>query len=71
MKYDKKECDFFHGSSRPVQSELKLVCNDFERSELSGNIDIRSWCVQENTGEICKIDSKIVSSSPMLGEAGM
>ncbi|XP_073897424.1 transmembrane protein 131-like isoform X2 [Castor canadensis] len=56
-------------TARPEQSELKLVCNDFERSELSGNIDIRSWCVQENTGEICKIDSKIVSSSPMLGEA--
>ncbi|XP_012922681.1 transmembrane protein 131-like isoform X2 [Heterocephalus glaber] len=51
--------------SRPSeQSELKLVCNDFERSELSSDIDVRSWCMQENTEEICKADSATENSSP-------
>ncbi|XP_005400982.2 PREDICTED: transmembrane protein 131-like, partial [Chinchilla lanigera] len=45
------------------QSELKLVCSDFERSELRGDIDVRSWCMQENTGEICKADLVTANSS--------
>lgn len=65
--------DFFCGSSRPSeQSELKLVCNEFERSELSSDISVRNWCIQENPGEICKMDTGIGSSLPAAqGEAGM
>ncbi|XP_057402815.1 transmembrane protein 131-like isoform X7 [Balaenoptera acutorostrata] len=52
------------------QSELKLVCSEFERSELSSDIDLRSWCIQENPGEACKTDAGIGSSLPASqGEA--
>ncbi|XP_047422764.1 transmembrane protein 131-like isoform X2 [Sciurus carolinensis] len=52
-------------ASRPSeQSELKLVCSDFERSELGSDTDVRNWCRQENAGEICKADTEIASSSP-------
>ncbi|XP_008583451.1 PREDICTED: transmembrane protein 131-like, partial [Galeopterus variegatus] len=43
------------------QSELKLVCNNFERAELSSDVDVRNWCIQENTGKICKADAEISS----------
>ncbi|XP_077878132.1 transmembrane protein 131-like isoform X4 [Ictidomys tridecemlineatus] len=46
------------------QSELKLGCSDFERSELGSGTDVRSWCVQENPGESCKADAEAASSSP-------
>lgn len=46
------------------QSELKLVCGQFERSELSGDMDVRSWCVQEAPGEMCKTDAGIGGSLP-------
>lgn len=61
------------GSSRPSeQSELKLVCNEFERSELNSGIDVRNWCVQESPGEICKTDGGMGGSLPAAqGEAGM
>ncbi|XP_066136574.1 transmembrane protein 131-like isoform X1 [Saccopteryx bilineata] len=39
------------------QSELKLVCGDFERSELSRDIDVRNWCAQEAPGDTCKADA--------------
>lgn len=67
-------CDFFVclfvcGSSRPSeQSELKLVCNAFERPELSSDINVRNWCIQENPGEICKTDAGIGSSLPAAQE---
>ncbi|KAF3818573.1 hypothetical protein GH733_011990 [Mirounga leonina] len=52
------------------QSELKLVCSEFERSELSSDIDVRNWCIQENPGEICKTDAGIGSPlSAAQGEA--
>ena len=71
--HDKMQTWFFCGSSRPSeQSELKLVCSEFERSELSSDIDLRSWCIQENPGEACKTDAGIGSSLPASqGEAGM
>ncbi|XP_048189766.1 transmembrane protein 131-like isoform X3 [Perognathus longimembris pacificus] len=51
-------------ASRPTeQSELKLLCGDFERSELRGDMDVRSWCIQENTGEVCKVATEMASSS--------
>uniref|UniRef100_A0A673SVQ4 Transmembrane protein 131-like n=1 Tax=Suricata suricatta TaxID=37032 RepID=A0A673SVQ4_SURSU len=50
------------------QSELKLVCNAFERPEPSSDIDVRSWCVQENPGEVVKTDAGIGSSSPPARE---
>lgn len=61
------------GSSRPPeQSDLKLVCSDFERSELSSDINVRSWCIQESTREVCKADAEIASSLPAAQrEAGM
>uniref|UniRef100_A0A8C9QHF3 Transmembrane protein 131-like n=1 Tax=Spermophilus dauricus TaxID=99837 RepID=A0A8C9QHF3_SPEDA len=46
------------------QSELKLVCSDFETSELGSGTDVRSWCIQENPGESCKADAETASSSP-------
>nr|XP_019577919.1 PREDICTED: transmembrane protein 131-like isoform X2 [Rhinolophus sinicus] len=46
------------------QSELKLGCSEFERSELSGDIDVRNWCVQETSGEMCKTDAGIGRSLP-------
>ncbi|KAM4811793.1 transmembrane protein 131-like isoform X4 [Urocitellus parryii] len=46
------------------QSELKLVCSDFERSELGSGTDVRSWCIQESPGESCKADAETASSSP-------
>ncbi|XP_063116934.1 transmembrane protein 131-like isoform X2 [Cavia porcellus] len=46
------------------QSELKLVSGDMERAELSGDSDVRSWCMQENTRELCKADSATSDSSP-------
>uniref|UniRef100_A0A8C0JNV7 Transmembrane protein 131-like n=1 Tax=Canis lupus dingo TaxID=286419 RepID=A0A8C0JNV7_CANLU len=53
------------------QSELKLVCNEFERSELNSGIDVRNWCVQESPGEICKTDGGMGGSLPAAqGEAG-
>ncbi|KAM4834311.1 transmembrane protein 131-like isoform 2-T2 [Thomomys bottae] len=56
--------------SRPTeQSELKLICSDFERSELSGDMDVRSWCIQENTREVCKVDTEMTSSSSAHREA--
>ncbi|XP_042637342.1 transmembrane protein 131-like [Orycteropus afer afer] len=56
--------------SRPSeQSELKLVCSEFERSELKSGMDIRNWCIQENTGEICKTDTEIGSLPAAQGEA--
>eukprot|EP00071_Canis_lupus_P025676 XP_022259233.1 transmembrane protein 131-like isoform X3 [Canis lupus familiaris] len=52
------------------QSELKLVCNEFERSELNSGIDVRNWCVQESPGEICKTDGGMGGSLPAAqGEA--
>ncbi|XP_023579437.1 transmembrane protein 131-like [Octodon degus] len=51
--------------SRPSeQSELKLVCSDFERSELSGDVTVRSCCMQENTRELPKADLMTANSSP-------
>ncbi|XP_033017107.1 transmembrane protein 131-like isoform X2 [Lacerta agilis] len=37
----------------PEQTELKHVCNGFERPELRTNVNIRNWCGQSN-GETCK-----------------
>uniref|UniRef100_A0A2K6C1Q7 Transmembrane protein 131-like n=1 Tax=Macaca nemestrina TaxID=9545 RepID=A0A2K6C1Q7_MACNE len=51
-------------SRPPEQSDLKLVCSDFERSELSSDINVRSWCIQESTREVCKADAEIASSLP-------
>ncbi|XP_037353148.1 transmembrane protein 131-like isoform X2 [Talpa occidentalis] len=52
------------------QSELKLVCSEFERSEPSSDMAVRSWCIQENAGEACKADAGLGSSSPAAqGEA--
>ncbi|XP_059231061.1 transmembrane protein 131-like isoform X2 [Mustela nigripes] len=52
------------------QSELKLVCSEFETSELSGDINVRNWCIQENPGEVCKPDAGVGSSLPATqGEA--
>ncbi|OBS57734.1 hypothetical protein A6R68_11144, partial [Neotoma lepida] len=54
-------------ASRPSeQSELKLVCSDFERPEPSS--DVRSWCAQDSTGEICKAGVEISGSSPAQRE---
>ncbi|XP_062964213.1 transmembrane protein 131-like isoform X3 [Cynocephalus volans] len=50
-----------HVSRPSEQNELKLVCNDFERAELSSDVDVRNWCIQENTGKICKADAEISS----------
>ncbi|XP_023369242.1 transmembrane protein 131-like isoform X5 [Otolemur garnettii] len=51
--------------SRPSeQSELKLMCSDFEKSELNSDIDVRNWCIQENTRESCKADAEVASSLP-------
>lgn len=63
----------FFDSCRPSeQSELKLVCSEFETSELSGDINVRNWCIQENPGEVCKPDAGVGSSLPATqGEAGM
>ncbi|XP_037024016.2 transmembrane protein 131-like isoform X1 [Artibeus jamaicensis] len=47
------------------QSELNLVCTEFERSELSRTIDVRSWCPQESSGEMCKTGAGIRRSSPV------
>ncbi|XP_039731859.1 transmembrane protein 131-like isoform X3 [Pteropus medius] len=46
------------------QSELKLVCGEFERSELSRDIDVRSWCREETPGELCKTDAGVGRSLP-------
>ncbi|XP_050647953.1 transmembrane protein 131-like isoform X3 [Macaca thibetana thibetana] len=51
-------------SRPPEQSDLKLGCSDFERSELSSDINVRSWCIQESTREVCKADAEIASSLP-------
>ncbi|XP_037686785.1 transmembrane protein 131-like isoform X2 [Choloepus didactylus] len=51
-------------------SELKLVCNEFERAEPSGDIDLRNWCIRENTGEICKTNAEIGSLPAAQGETG-
>lgn len=60
-------------SSRPSeQSELKLACNEFERPELSRDIDVRNWCPQETPGDRCKTDAGIRRSLPAAKrEAGM
>lgn len=46
------------------QSELKLACNEFERPELSRDIDVRNWCPQETPGDRCKTDAGIGRSLP-------
>ncbi|ELR50512.1 Transmembrane protein 131-like protein, partial [Bos mutus] len=52
------------------QSELKLVCSEFERSELSSDINVRNWRIQENPGEACKAGASSGSSLPATqGEA--
>ncbi|KAF4011954.1 hypothetical protein G4228_003798, partial [Cervus hanglu yarkandensis] len=52
------------------QSELKLVCSEFERSELSSDINVRNWRIQENPGEACKAGASTGSSLPATqGEA--
>lgn len=57
--------NFFYGSSRPSeQSELKLGCSEFERSELSGDMDVRNWCIQDTPGEMCKTDAGTGRSLP-------
>lgn len=60
-------------SSRPSeQSELKLVCSEFERSELSRDIDVKNWCPQETPGDRCKTDAGLGRSLPATKrEAGM
>lgn len=62
----------FCGSSRPSdQSELKLVCSELERSELSSDVDVRNWRIQENAGEACRAGPSTGSSLPATqGEAG-
>uniref|UniRef100_A0A8C6D6V1 Transmembrane protein 131-like n=1 Tax=Moschus moschiferus TaxID=68415 RepID=A0A8C6D6V1_MOSMO len=53
------------------QSELKLVCSEFERSEMSSDINVRNWRIQENPGEACKAGASTGSSLPATqGEAG-
>uniref|UniRef100_A0A8C2RB41 Transmembrane protein 131-like n=1 Tax=Capra hircus TaxID=9925 RepID=A0A8C2RB41_CAPHI len=44
------------------QSELKLMCSEFERSELSGDINVRNWRVQESPGEACRAAASTGSS---------
>uniref|UniRef100_A0A803Y9J8 Transmembrane 131 like n=1 Tax=Meleagris gallopavo TaxID=9103 RepID=A0A803Y9J8_MELGA len=39
------------------QSELKHLCNEYERLDLRANIGIRAWCPQGD-GENCKADQK-------------
>ncbi|XP_036279251.1 transmembrane protein 131-like isoform X3 [Pipistrellus kuhlii] len=46
------------------QNELKLTCSEFERSELSRDIDVRNWCPQETPGDRCKTDAGIGRSLP-------
>ncbi|XP_044623016.1 transmembrane protein 131-like [Equus asinus] len=46
------------------QSELKLVCSEFERSELSSDMDVRNWCIQETPEEMCKTDAGTGGSVP-------
>ncbi|XP_052586581.1 transmembrane protein 131-like isoform X3 [Peromyscus californicus insignis] len=54
-------------ASRPSeQSELKLVCGDFERPEPSS--DARSWCARDSTGEMCKAGMEILGGSPAQRE---
>ncbi|XP_051055402.1 transmembrane protein 131-like isoform X1 [Phodopus roborovskii] len=54
-------------TSRPSeQSELKLVCSDFERPDPSNGI--RSWCAQDSTGEVCKAGVEMSDSSPAQRE---
>ncbi|XP_076430431.1 transmembrane protein 131-like isoform X8 [Peromyscus maniculatus bairdii] len=54
-------------ASRPSeQSELKLVCSDFERPEPSS--DARSWCARDSPGEMCKAGVDILGSSPAQRE---
>ncbi|XP_059121526.1 transmembrane protein 131-like isoform X4 [Peromyscus eremicus] len=48
------------------QSELKLVCSDFERPEPSS--DARSWCARDSTGEMCKAGVEILGGSPAQRE---
>ncbi|OXB79372.1 UNVERIFIED_CONTAM: hypothetical protein H355_008177 [Colinus virginianus] len=56
-------------SSRvPEQSELKHLCNEYERPDLRVNIGIRAWCPQSD-GENCKADQKPGNLS-MQGETG-
>jgi len=51
------------------QSELKYLCNEYERLDLRENIGIRAWCPQGD-GENCKADQKPGSLS-IQGETGM
>nr|XP_047927783.1 transmembrane protein 131-like [Anser cygnoides] len=46
----------------PEQSELKHMCNEYERPDLRANIGIRAWCPQGD-GENCKADQKSGSLS--------
>ncbi|XP_044286563.1 transmembrane protein 131-like isoform X4 [Varanus komodoensis] len=51
----------------PEQTELKHVCNEFERPELRTNINIRNWYAQSN-GETCKGDEKASLSTQREAE---
>ncbi|XP_062992321.1 transmembrane protein 131-like isoform X4 [Elgaria multicarinata webbii] len=51
----------------PEQTELKHVCNEFERPELRTNINIRNWYAQNN-GETCKGDEKASMSTQREAE---
>ncbi|XP_021249487.1 transmembrane protein 131-like isoform X2 [Numida meleagris] len=41
----------------PEQSELKHLCNEYERQDLRANIGMRTWCPRGD-GENCKADQK-------------
>ncbi|XP_075399789.1 transmembrane protein 131-like isoform X2 [Tenrec ecaudatus] len=57
-------------TSRPSEhSDLKLVCKDFERPELSGAVEIRSWCVLEHPGETGRATAERGSVPAAQGEA--
>nr|XP_020764536.1 transmembrane protein 131-like [Odocoileus virginianus texanus] len=52
------------------QSELKLVCSEFERSELSSDVNVRNWRIQESPGEACRAGASTGGSLPgTQGEA--
>ncbi|XP_070271443.1 transmembrane protein 131-like isoform X2 [Myotis yumanensis] len=46
------------------QNELKLACNEFERPELSRDIDVRNWCPQETPEDRCKTGAGVGRSLP-------
>ncbi|ELW64781.1 Transmembrane protein 131-like protein [Tupaia chinensis] len=53
-------------SRSPEQSELRLVCSDLERAELSGDVHARTWCVQEGSGQVCEGDARTASNVPAV-----